>query len=91
MRLASAAGVDSLCTFEFLLDASKDADDAWFAFIEANPRLQVEHTVTEEVFGVDLVQAQIRVAAGESLEAIGLAGRAPRAAMRSRRGSISRS
>ena len=74
VRLASAAGVDNLCTFEFLLDATNDADDAWFAFIEANPRLQVEHTVTEEVFGVDLVQAQIRVASGDSLEAIGLAG-----------------
>ena len=79
MRLAATAGVHSLCTFEFLLDASEDADDASFAFIEANPRLQVEHTITEEVFGVDLVQAQIRVAAGESLEEIGLAGaRAPR-------------
>ena len=75
MRLASAAGVDSLCTFEFLLDASNGGDEAWFAFIEANPRLQVEHTVTEEVFGVDLVQAQIRVAAGETLEEIGLAGK----------------
>jgi len=78
MRLASAARFDNLGTFEFLLDASDDGDDA-FAFIEANPRLQVEHPVTEEVFGVDLVQAQIRVAAGQSLAEIGVDGaRAPR-------------
>ncbi len=79
MRIARTASYDSLGTFEFLLDAKSGADDAWFAFIEANPRLQVEHTVTEEVFGVDLVQAQIRIAAGESLANAGVeAARAPR-------------
>jgi len=72
--LARAAGYDSLGTFEFLVDADADPDgpDA-FAFIEANARLQVEHTVTEAVLGVDLVQAQIRVAAGATLGELGLA------------------
>jgi hypothetical protein len=46
-------------------------------FIEANPRLQVEHTITEEVFGVDLVQAQIRIAAGEHFADLGLNVNAP--------------
>ena len=79
MRLARAAEYDNLGTFEFLLDASDAGDDAYFAFIEANPRLQVEHTVTEEVFGVDLVAAQIRIAGGARLAALGLeAARAPR-------------
>ena len=74
MQIASAARYDSLGTFEFLLDASDDGDDAFFAFIEMNPRLQVEHPVTEEVFGFDLVQAQIRVAGGQTLAEIGLDG-----------------
>mgnify|MGYP001765186576 CR=1 FL=1 len=79
VRLARAADYDNLGTFEFLLDASNPSDDAAFAFIEANPRLQVEHTVSEEAFGVDLVAAQIRVAGGASLAALGLdAPRAPR-------------
>jgi acetyl/propionyl-CoA carboxylase alpha subunit/acetyl-CoA carboxylase carboxyltransferase component len=71
--LAEAARYDNLGTFEFLLDASSPDDANAIAFIEANPRLQVEHTVTEEVFGVDLVKAQLRIAGGESLADIGLA------------------
>ncbi len=62
LRLASRVGYRSLGTFEFLVDA----DESRFAFIEANPRLQVEHTVTEEVTGVDLVQTQLRIAGGAS-------------------------
>ena len=63
-RMAGHAGYRSLGTWEFLVDAD---DPSVVAFIEANARLQVEHTVTEEVTGVDLVQAQLRVAAGATL------------------------
>jgi acetyl/propionyl-CoA carboxylase alpha subunit/acetyl-CoA carboxylase carboxyltransferase component len=72
LRLAEAVGFESLGTFEFLVDATTGGDEAEFAFIEVNPRLQVEHTVTEEVTGVDLVQAQLQLAAGRSLEELGL-------------------
>ena len=68
LRMARAVSYRSLGTFEFLLDESSGD----FVFIEANPRLQVEHTVTEEVTGIDLVQAQIRLAAGDTLGALGL-------------------
>jgi acetyl/propionyl-CoA carboxylase alpha subunit/acetyl-CoA carboxylase carboxyltransferase component len=54
VAMAKAAKYRSLGTFEFLVEGND------FFFIEANPRLQVEHTVTEEVWGVDLVQAQLR-------------------------------
>ncbi|NYT23111.1 carbamoyl-phosphate synthase large subunit [Alcaligenaceae bacterium] len=67
LALARAAGVHTLSTFEFLLDAS-----GRHVFMEANPRLQVEHTVTEEIMGVDLVQAQIQLAAGGTLASLGL-------------------
>lgn len=73
--LASAASYDSLGTFEFLVDGAATAAQPAFAFIEANPRLQVEHTVTEEVLGIDLVRAQIAVASGETLAALGLSQR----------------
>jgi len=69
-QLAAAASYDNLGTFEFLVDGT--AEDS-FAFIEANPRLQVEHTVTEEVLGLDLVRAQLAVAAGSTLASLGLA------------------
>ncbi len=59
---AEAVGYKGLATFEFLRDVNGD-----FYFLEVNPRVQVEHTVTEMITGYDLVSLGIRVAAGESL------------------------
>ncbi|HLZ69508.1 MAG TPA: carboxyl transferase domain-containing protein [Dehalococcoidia bacterium] len=72
VALARSVRYDNIGTFEFLADASRDDDAAPFAFIEANPRLQVEHTVTEEVTGVDLVRLQLELAAGGTLAALGM-------------------
>lgn len=72
LRMAKAVGYRSLGTFEFLVDA--DSSTLPFVFIEANPRLQVEHTVTEAVTGLDLVQLQVEIAAGASLQALGIRG-----------------
>ncbi|MCA6121024.1 ATP-grasp domain-containing protein [Bradyrhizobium sp. WSM 1704] len=72
-QLASAARYDNLGTFEFLVDDEAGEGEGAFAFIEANPRLQVEHTVTEAVLGVDLVRAQLAVAAGATLASLDLA------------------
>ncbi|MCM5571627.1 carbamoyl-phosphate synthase large subunit [Burkholderiaceae bacterium FT117] len=69
--MAREAGYRGLGTFEFLVDEG-DAPDLPFVFIEANPRLQVEHTITEAVTGVDLVAVQLRIAAGASLREAGL-------------------
>lgn len=63
VRLASEIGYDNAGTVEFLVDAD---NGEWF-FIEMNPRIQVEHTVTEEVTNIDLVRSQILVAAGHKL------------------------
>ena len=71
VHLARASGYHNLGTFEFIVDASDDAAGE-FWFIETNARLQVEHTVTEEVTGVDLVQLQLRLASGETLADRGL-------------------
>ncbi|WP_458248012.1 carboxyl transferase domain-containing protein [Streptomyces sp. MAI_2237] len=68
LRLARATHCSSLVTFEFLVRGEE------FAFIEANPRLQVEHTVTEEVTGLDLVALQLRIAGGATLAELGLSG-----------------
>ena len=67
VRFAESIGYSCAGTVEFLLGA-----DGRYVFIEMNPRIQVEHTVTEEVTGVDLVQAQLRIAAGDSLADLGL-------------------
>ncbi len=62
VRAAKAASYSSCGTVEFLLDAEKN-----FYFMEMNTRIQVEHPVTEMVTGIDLIKAQIRLAAGERL------------------------
>jgi len=72
VQMAEAVRYDSLGTFEFLLDADAQHDGAEFAFIEANPRLQVEHTVTEEVTGIDLVKLQLQLAGGSTLTELGV-------------------
>ncbi|MDH5799133.1 MAG: ATP-grasp domain-containing protein, partial [Paracoccaceae bacterium] len=69
-KIAEAVNYECAGTIEFLMDMETGA----FYFIEVNPRVQVEHTVTEEVTGIDIVQAQIKIAEGKSLtEATGVA------------------
>ena len=70
LTMANAGNYSSLGTFEFLVDAQ--APDERYVFLEANARLQVEHTVTEEVTGVDLVQTQLQIAGGATLSALGI-------------------
>ena len=69
-RICAHVGYQCAGTVEFLMDM----DSGRFYFIEVNPRVQVEHTVTEMVTGIDIVQAQIRITEGASLsEATGVA------------------
>src|SRR6478735_2725443 len=67
VRFAEQIGYRNAGTVEFLLDPEGN-----YVFIEMNPRIQVEHTVTEEVTDVDLVRAQMRIASGETLADLGL-------------------
>ena len=68
--LAEAAQYKSVGTFEFLVDGDDRGADTTIAFLECNARLQVEHTVTEAVTGLDLVQLQLEVATGKTLSAV---------------------
>lgn len=67
VRLAKSVGYENAGTVEFLVDEKGD-----YYFIEVNARLQVEHTVTEEITGIDLVQSQIKLAEGYSLPQLGM-------------------
>ncbi|MEY4312593.1 MAG: hypothetical protein RLZZ319_102 [Actinomycetota bacterium] len=71
IAFAKSIGYVNAGTVEFLLDTAGDRAGQ-HVFIEMNPRIQVEHTVTEEVTDVDLVQSQMRIAAGETLTGLGL-------------------
>ncbi|HLJ88603.1 MAG TPA: carboxyl transferase domain-containing protein [Candidatus Angelobacter sp.] len=84
LKLAREVRYNNLGTFEFLIAHTEIGDEVGdgsaegvdgsvrFAFIEANPRLQVEHTVTEQVLGVDLVRLQLQLASRETLAGLGL-------------------
>ena len=67
LKLARRAGYVNAGTAEFLMDSVTGQ----FYFIEVNPRIQVEHTVTEEITGIDIVKAQIRIAQGAKIGAEG--------------------
>ena len=71
VTIGKAANYQNLGTVEFLVSMN-ETEASEFFFIEVNPRLQVEHTVTEEVTGIDLVQTQLKIASGESLASLGL-------------------
>ena len=75
-RIASGIGYRNAGTFEFLVEAG--VAQPHFYFLEVNPRLQVEHTVTEQVWDVDLVRAQLLIAGGASLAEAGLGERRQR-------------
>lgn len=66
--MAKSAHYHGIGTFEFLVDEAGS-----YFFMEANPRLQVEHTVTEEITGIDLVAVQLEIAQGKTLEELDLA------------------
>jgi pyruvate carboxylase len=67
VRLAQSVNYRNAGTAEFLVDQQNR-----YYFIEINPRIQVEHTITEEITGIDIVAAQIQIAAGATLEQLGL-------------------
>ena len=71
IAFAKSIGYVNAGTVEFLLDTAGERQGQ-HVFIEMNPRIQVEHTVTEEVTDVDLVQTQMRIAFGQTLEQLGL-------------------
>ena len=91
IQLAAACGYRNIGTFEFLVAGDDSLGEVPFVFLEANPRLQVEHAVTEELFGVDLVALQLQLAEGATLAELGVESiGAPAGFMRSRPASTPR-
>jgi acetyl/propionyl-CoA carboxylase alpha subunit len=72
VTLARQCNYKGAGTVEFLVRGELTNPDTEFVFMEVNPRVQVEHTVTEEATGVDIVQAQLLIAGGRTLEDLGL-------------------
>ena len=72
LQMSAVLGYQGIGTFEFLVETGESASGG-FAFIEANPRLQVEHTVTEAITDVDLVRLQLELAGGRNLWDLGFA------------------
>lgn len=71
VNLAKGCNYRGVGTVEFLLAGSLQNPDSKFVFMEVNPRIQVEHTITEEVTGVDLVKCQLKIAGGAKIEDLG--------------------
>jgi pyruvate carboxylase len=71
VSFAKELGYQNAGTVEFLVE-TEGPNTGQHVFIEMNPRIQVEHTVTEEITDIDLVQSQMRIASGESLQELGL-------------------
>jgi len=72
IQLAKAVNYENAGTFEFLVEGTDLSANASFYFLEVNPRIQVEHTITEEVTGIDIVKFQLNQAMGYSLTDLGL-------------------
>lgn len=72
VKMAQAVNYRSAGTFEFMVDTDTSDGESAYAFIEANARLQVEHTVTEEVMELDLVKIQLQIAGDSTLRDLGL-------------------
>ncbi|MGB1389789.1 MAG: carboxyl transferase domain-containing protein [Paracoccaceae bacterium] len=71
VQLGQSESLQSLATVEFLVEPGATPDHGWY-FLEVNPRLQVEHTVTEDWLGLDLVEAQLAIASGQTLAELDL-------------------
>ncbi|KAL9186330.1 hypothetical protein ACHAXT_005568 [Thalassiosira profunda] len=72
VTLARGCNYQGAGTVEFLVRGDLESADTEFVFMEVNPRVQVEHTVTEEATGIDIVQAQLLIAGGRTLDDLGL-------------------
>mmetsp|Transcript_121125 Transcript_121125/g.386835 ORF Transcript_121125/g.386835 Transcript_121125/m.386835 type:complete len:1004 (-) Transcript_121125:144-3155(-) len=72
VKMCESVGYRNAGTVEFLVEGDLADPKAGFYFLELNPRIQVEHTITEEITGIDLVQTQFRIAGGATLAGLGL-------------------